>query len=344
MPGDIVGRLQMVKKPPSKKTVDELRPRLSIVIPIFNEAESLAPLHQRLSEGLAATEGLQEVLYVDDGSRDGSPEILRKIASEDPRVRALFFKSNFGQTAALSAGIDHARGEVIITLDGDLQNDPLDIPLLLNKLDEGFDVVSGWRKNRQDNAVSRTLPSNVANWLISRVTGLPLHDYGCTLKAYRRTVFDDVRLYGEMHRFIPAYAHWTGARVTEMVVRHHPRVAGESKYGISRTVKVLLDLLTMTFLHSYSTKPIYVFGGMGGLLGLVSVLTGVFVCVRRLFFHGEWMSPLILVSSVLFVGSIQFVLMGLLAEILVRTYHESQGKTTYAIREIVESPRKDSKG
>ncbi|MBI3892306.1 MAG: glycosyltransferase family 2 protein [Candidatus Wallbacteria bacterium] len=310
-------------------------PALSIVLPVYNEAENLPRLHQSILEGVSPLGQSYEILYVDDGSRDAGPQILRELAAADPHVRVLFFKTNFGQTAAISAGIDHARGRVIVTLDADLQNDPHDIPMLVRKLDEGHDVVSGWRRDRQDAKLSRTIPSNVANWLISRVTGLPLHDYGCTLKAYRREVFEEIQLYGEMHRFIPAYAYWAGARVTEVVVRHHRRVAGASKYGLTRTVKVLLDLMTMTFLHSYSTKPIYVFGGFGGVsLGLAG-MGGLFVILRRLFMAGDWMSPLILVASVLFIAGIQFILMGLLAEILVRTYHESQGKPTYALREIV---------
>ncbi|MBI2943156.1 MAG: glycosyltransferase family 2 protein [Candidatus Wallbacteria bacterium] len=313
----------------------EPRPNLSLVVPIYNEAENLPRLYERLREGVAPMGDSYEMLFVDDGSKDDGPAILRSLAASDPHVRVLFFKTNFGQTAALSAGIDHARGRVIVTLDADLQNDPLDIPMLVRTLDEGHDVVSGWRRDRQDSAVSRTLPSNIANWLISRVTGLPLHDYGCTLKAYRREVFEEVRLYGEMHRFIPAYAFWAGARVTEVVVRHHPRVAGSSKYGLSRTVKVVLDLLTMTFLHSYSTKPLYVFGGFGGLFLGLAGLSAAFVAIRRLLLHGDWMSPLILITAVLVIAGIQFILMGLLAEILVRTYHESQGKPTYALREIL---------
>ncbi|MBI4871422.1 MAG: glycosyltransferase family 2 protein [Candidatus Riflebacteria bacterium] len=308
---------------------------LSVVIPVYDEADNLEQLHERVLGGLSGFERPFEILYVDDGSHDRSPEILRRLAGCCPAVRTLLFKRNFGQTAALTAGFDHARGEVVVTLDADLQNDPYDIPRVLRKLDEGFDVVSGWRVNRKDNRVLRTLPSMAANWLIGWVTGLPLHDYGCTLKAYRRSVFEELRLYGEMHRFIPAYAYWSGARVVEVEVTHHPRTAGQSKYGLSRTVKVLLDLLTMTFLHSYATKPLYVFGGFGALLLATATATGLFVMVRHFLWQGEWMSPLILVTFFLVVGGMQAVLMGLLAEMMVRTYHESQGKPTYALREIV---------
>jgi glycosyltransferase involved in cell wall biosynthesis len=310
-------------------------PYLSVVVPVYNEAENLPTLHARLLETLGGIGRPFELLYVDDGSRDGSHSLLEQFTRGPAPVRALFFKRNFGQTAALTAGIDHARGDIIVTLDADLQNDPADIPRLLAKLDEGCDVVSGWRRQRQDNRFLRTIPSNVANWLISLVTGLPLHDYGCTLKAYRRAVFDEVRLYGEMHRFIPAYAHWAGARVAELEVAHHARIAGSSKYGISRTFKVVLDLMTMTFLQSYSTKPLYVFGGFGALMLALAAATGAFIVIRRLLFEGVWMSPLILVSMVLFVGGLQALLMGLLAEMLVRTYHESQGKPTYALRGVL---------
>ncbi len=310
-------------------------PYLSVVVPVYNEVENLPTLHARLLQALGGLGRSFELLFVDDGSLDGSQTLLEEFTRGPAPVRAVFFKRNFGQTAALTAGIDHARGDIIVTLDADLQNDPADIPRLLARLDEGFDVVSGWRRQRQDNRFLRTIPSNAANRLISLVTGLPLHDYGCTLKAYRRAVFDEVRLYGEMHRFIPAYAHWAGARVSELEVAHHARIAGSSKYGISRTLKVLLDLMTMTFLQSYSTKPLYVFGGFAALMLALAGATGAFIVVRRLLFEGAWMSPLILVTAVLVVGALQALLMGLLAEMLVRTYHESQGKPTYALRAVL---------
>ncbi len=274
-------------------------------------------------------------MLVDDGSRDRSPEILRALARQDPEhVRVVLLRRNFGQTAAIAAGIDHARGQVIVLLDADLQNDPADIPKLLAKLDEGYDVVSGWRKHRQDPFLTRVLPSRLANALISWVTGVHLHDYGCTLKAYRREVLREFRLYGEMHRFIPAYAAAVGARIAEVVVQHHPRRRGKSKYGLSRTLKVLLDLITVKFLLSYFHKPIYLFGGLGLAVSAVGSAMLLFVFVRRVVWRiSALQSPFFQTGLMFMILGTQAILLGLIAELLVRTYHETQNKPTYVVRE-----------
>lgn len=316
--------------PPATPTGPDLD--VSVVAPVFDEAENLRPLHERICAALAGRSF--EILYVDDGSTDGSAKVLDEIEAADPRARVLHFRRNYGQTAAISAGIDHARGKVIVPIDADLQNEPADIPAMLAKLDEGFDVVSGWRKDRNDAAVSRVLPSMVANALISRISGVKLHDYGCTMKAYRREVMEGVRLYGEMHRFIPVYASWQGARVTEMPVRHHARTKGRSKYGIRRTYRVLLDLMVVKFLSSYSTKPIHVFGGFGLLCFVLAFVSGVaavwlkyFADPPRTFIQ----TPLPLLTVLLVVLGFMSILMGLLAELIVRTYYEAQGRRTYQI-------------
>src|SRR5919205_970270 len=260
-------------------------PDLSIFLPVFNEEPNLLPLHAKLDEALKSLGRSAEIVYVDDGSTDGSLRILREIVDLDPRVRVVALRRNYGQTAAMAAGIDAARGKVLIPMDADLQNDPADISRLLQKLDEGYDVVSGWRKNRKDKMVTRKIPSMIANRLISWIGGVPLHDYGCSLKAYRRESLQDVRLYGEMHRFIPIYAAWAGAPVTEIPVEHHPRTMGKSKYGLSRTLKVVFDLMTIKFMASYQTKPIYVFGSFGMLAFLVSLLCAVFAFVMK---YANW--------------------------------------------------------
>jgi glycosyltransferase involved in cell wall biosynthesis len=284
-----------------------------------------------------------EIIFVDDGSTDGSFGILKKLHASDPRVRVIRFRRNFGQTAALSAGFAYARGAVVVAMDADLQNDPADIPMLVAKLDEGYDVVSGWRKKRQDKALTRRLPSKMANWLISRITEVNLHDFGCTLKAYRREVLTETRLYGEMHRFIPALASWSGAKVTECVVNHRPRIAGKAKYGLERTLKVMLDLITIKFLGSFSTKPIYVFGGLGALSALAGLLTGLTVLYQKCISGSQPSmnrNPLLTLTAVLITTTVQFILMGLLAELLVRTYHESQNRPTYVIKELLDSSDK----
>jgi glycosyltransferase involved in cell wall biosynthesis len=312
-------------------------PQISVVAPLLNEQENIKPLYDQITETLAGKYEY-EMIFVDDGSTDNSFEILAELQKADSHVRVLRFRKNFGQTAALSAGFTHCRGEIIIALDADLQNDPADIPKMIDKLDEGFDVVSGWRKKRHDKFITRLLPSKMANWLISRITGVGLHDFGCTLKAYRKEVLDATNLYGEMHRFIPAHASWSGARIAEIVVNHRPRIAGKEKYGLARTWKVVLDLITVKFLGSYSTKPIYIFGGLGLLSSLGAVIFGLIVIYQKLA-HGADMSdnPLLILTAVLIISTIQFILMGLLAELLVRTYHESQNRPTYVIKEILES-------
>lgn len=309
-------------------------PDISVFLPVFNEEPNLRPLHAKLDEALRALGRTAEIIYVDDGSSDGSLDILRGLARIDPRVRVVALRRNYGQTAAMAAGIDAATGRVLIPMDADLQNDPADIVRLLNKLDEGYDVVSGWRKNRQDTLVTRKIPSMIANRIISWIGGVPLHDYGCSLKAYRRESLEDVRLYGEMHRFIPIYASWAGARVTEIPVEHHPRTMGKSKYGLSRTLKVVLDLMTIKFMASYQTKPIYVFGTFGIFAFLISMLAGLYAVFLKIFHRADFVqTPLPILTIVMFAVGVQFLLMGLLAEMLVRTYHESQAKRIYAVRD-----------
>src|SRR5215813_1916103 len=314
-------------------------PDISVFLPVFNEEPNLLPLHARLDEALKALGRSAEIVYVDDGSSDGSLRILRDIAQLDPRVRVVALRRNYGQTAAMAAGIDAAKGKVLIPMDADLQNDPADIARLLDKLDEGYDVVSGWRKNRKDKMVTRKIPSMIANRLISWIGGVPLHDYGCSLKAYRRESLEDVRLYGEMHRFIPIYAAWAGARVTEIPVEHHPRTMGKSKYGLSRTIKVVFDLMTIKFMASYQTKPLYLFGWAGLLTFGISLLSALLACLMKFAswpHHADFIqTPLPVLAMVMLVLGIQLFLMGLLAEMMVRTYHESQAKAIYAVKEKV---------
>lgn len=308
---------------------------LSVVVPVFNERENIMPLHEALSEALEGRE--YELVFVDDGSTDGSLEALASVAEADPEhTLVIELRRNFGQTAAISAGIDHSQGEVIITIDADLQNDPADIPLLMDQIEEGYDVVSGWRIDRQDKLLTRIIPSRVANWIISKVTGVKLHDYGCTLKAYRREVLEGFRLYGEMHRFIPAYAGWVGAKMIEIPVRHHPRRFGEAKYGLERTLKVILDLFTVKFLMSFANKPIYLFGGAGaGLMFISLILLGVLIGRRIVLDEHLIRSPLLQLTTMLFILGFQSILMGLIAELLARTYHESQAKPTYSVRSVL---------
>src|SRR3954469_19881833 len=308
-------------------------PDISVFLPVFDEEPNLRPLHEKMDKALQQLGCTAEIIYVDDGSKDGSLRILRELAAKDPRVRVVALRRNYGQTAAMAAGIDAARGRVLIPMDADLQNDPADIARLLDKLNEGFDVVSGWRKERQDKMVSRKIPSMIANRIISIIGGVHLHDYGCSLKAYRHEFLKEVKLYGEMHRFIPIYASWVGARVTEIPVRHHPRTMGESKYGLSRTFKVMLDLMTIKFMASYHTKPIYVFGMFGFSSFIISLFAFVWALLRKLGGESFIRNPLFTITIVMFAVGVQFILMGLLAEMLVRTYHESQAKTIYAVRE-----------
>ena len=309
------------------------RPRVSIVIPVYDEAENVEQLHHELTESLRGL-GAYEILFVDDGSRDATPEKLLAIERSDARVRVLRLRRNFGQTAAFSAGFDHARGEVVVTSDGDLQNDPADIPRLVARLEDGYDMVCGWRVERHDD-LSRRLPSWVANGLISWATGVLLHDYGCSLKAMRSEVVQGMRLYGEMHRFIPAVASWMGVRVDEMPVNHRPRTRGRSKYGLGRTARVLLDLFTVKFLLSYGTRPAHLFGLMGLGSGLTGFLILAYLSGLKIL-AGEAIGgrPLLLLGVLLFVTGVLLVCVGLLAELLVRIYHESQGKPIYVVREL----------
>jgi glycosyltransferase involved in cell wall biosynthesis len=311
-------------------------PELSLFLPVLDEEENLVEMHAKIAAALDALGKSAEVIFVDDGSTDKSLQILKEIAAKDERVRVISLRRNYGQTAAMSAGIDAARGEILIPMDADLQNDPADIARLLEKLDQGYDVVSGWRKNRQDKLISRKIPSQIANKIISWIGGVHLHDYGCSLKAYRREVLQDVRLYGEMHRFIPIYASWAGARVTEIPVDHHARTRGKSKYGISRTIKVIFDLITIKFMAEYQTKPLYVFGGFGMISFVIALVAGVWAVVLKLAYGTSFiLTPLPIITVVMLAIAVQFFLMGLLAELLVRTYHESQDKAIYAVRETI---------
>jgi glycosyltransferase involved in cell wall biosynthesis len=315
-------------------------PNISLIVPVYNEEKNLPLLIDSIQRTFDSLSYTWEVVLVDDGSEDGSLQILTQLAEKSPEhLRVVSFRRNFGQTAAIAAGLDYACGEIIVLLDADLQNDPADIPILLEKLNKGYDLVSGWRKRRQDPYLTRTLPSNLANMLISRVTGVPLHDYGCTLKAYRREVLEGFRLYGEMHRFIPVFANSVGAKITEVQVNHQPRKFGKTKYGLERTLKVILDLFTVRFLVSYSSKPIYLFGGAGLVLMAGSGLMLLYLFVRRLLEQISVLgSPLFQVAIVLMIMGFQSLLMGLIAELLVRTYYESQRKPTYRIRKIINLP------
>jgi glycosyltransferase involved in cell wall biosynthesis len=313
-------------------------PEISVVIPIYNEAPNLEALHAELSAALEPWGRSYEVLLVDDGSTDGSGAILRRLQAADPRLRVIVFRRNFGQTAAFSAGFAHARGRIIITSDGDLQNDPRDIPMLVARLEEGADIVCGWRRDRKDRLLRRRVPSMLANALISRSTGVPLHDYGCSLKAFRAEVVKPLRLYGEMHRFIPAIASEYGVTVREVVVNHRARQAGTSKYGLSRTIRVILDLLTVKFLLNYATRPLQIFGLVGISMGALGSVIMLYLAWVRLFGgQGIGDRPLLLFGILLVSSGLQLLTIGLLAEMQARTYHESQDKPTYTIREIIET-------
>ena len=316
---------------------------ISVVIPLLDEAQNLPGLYREFTDALEAWGRSYELLFVDDGSTDNSFSILSELHVADSRVRVIRFRRNFGQTAAFAAGFSRARGRYIVTSDGDLQNDPRDIPILINRLEKNYDIVCGWRKKRKDPWLTRRVPSILANKLISVITGVHLHDYGCSLKAFRREVVQPLRLYGEMHRFIPAIASEQGVRISEMPVNHRPRLAGKSKYGLSRTVRVLLDLFTVKFLLSYSTQPLQMFGPPGLLMGLSGVGIITYLGFVRLF-AGQAIGdrPLLLLGILLLFSGIQLVTLGLLAELQARTYHESQDKPIYVVRELLESPeRKD---
>jgi glycosyltransferase involved in cell wall biosynthesis len=317
-------------------------PRISIVVPLYNEEESIPHLWEALDAAIANYGKPAEVIVVDDGSKDRSFALLRDIAAKDPRFTIIRFRRNFGQTAAFAAGFNQARGDVVITMDADLQNDPMDIPKLMAKIDEGYDIVSGWRKDRQDRYWDRKLPSMMANRLISNVTDVRLHDYGCSLKAYRRDVLQHVHLYGELHRFIPALASQVGGTVTEVPVNHRARQYGRSKYGISRTIRVMLDLITVWFLGTYSTRPIHVFGTLGLLSAAGGVAIGLFLTFLKIFLNENIGNrPLLLLAVLLVVIGVQLITMGLLGEMITRTYYESQNKPIYVVREIVGAEREE---
>ena len=309
-----------------------VEPVLSIVIPVYNEAENLLPLYEDVTDALLGLDQPFEILFVDDGSTDATAEVLDGLSGKEDSIKVIRLRRNFGQTAALMAGLDHARGAIIVVMDGDGQNDPADIPKLLDELARGYDVVSGWRRERKDDR-ARVWLSQAANWLISRVTGVHLHDYGCSLKAYRRDVVESVRLYGEMHRFVPVYASWWGARVSEIPVNHRPRVHGSSNYGFDRIVKVFLDLLVVQFMGRFETRPMYVFGGFGLMSWGISGLAAVYAFYRKFFDATDFiLTPLPLLSVMAFITGVLSMLMGLLAELQVRTYYESQKRPPYAIR------------
>ncbi len=310
--------------------------KISVVVPVYNEQPNVRRLYDAVSPVLDSLGHDYELLFVDDGSNDGSYDELARLATADRRVKVVRFRRNFGQTAAMNAGLHMATGDVVVTMDADLQNDPLDIPLLLARLDDGYDLVHGWRKNRQDALVNRKLPSKIANWLISWVTGFPVHDLGCTLKAMRREVAQDLQLYGEMHRFIPILAHWRGARCVEIVTRHHPRRFGQSKYGISRTTRVLLDLVTVKYMTQYLTSPMKLFGKLGLFSGMVGLLAGAATIAMKVAGDIDMTgNPLLLLSVFAGFVGIQFLVLGMLGELGVRTYYESQNKQPYTIRETI---------
>lgn len=310
--------------------------KFSIVVPLYNERENIPLLYEQLRRSLPVAQWQYEIVFVDDGSTDGSDTLLRELADRDAGVRVVRFRRNFGQTAAMQAGLQFADGEIIVTMDGDLQNDPADIPMMIAKIDEGYDLVHGWRRNRQDAWLNRKLPSKIANWLISKTTDFPIHDLGCTLKAIRRDIARELELYGEMHRFIPILAHWRGARCAEVVTTHHPRRFGKTKYGISRTVRVVLDLITVKFMLNYFVSPMKLFGKIGLGCSFLAIVSGISTLAMR-YFGGVDMTgnPLLLLTALLILVAIQFISLGLLSEVAARTYYGSQGKRAYAVRELI---------
>ena len=320
----------------SPLTYSQISPDVSVIVPVYNEVESIPKLIEAIAIAFTTIDCTYEIICIDDGSRDGTVDVLRNLTATRDDLITIFLRRNYGQTPAMAAGFYHATGKVIISLDADLQNDPQDIPLLLDKLAEGYDLVSGWRKERQDDAVTRLLPSKIANWLIGKVTGVKLHDYGCSLKAYRAEVLADLELYGELHRFLPALAFIEGAKIAEIPVRHHPRRYGKSKYGLGRTFRVLMDLLTIWFMKTFLTRPMHVFGFLGLMLMLLGLGLGSYLSFLKLIFHqsiGD--RPLLILVVILILTGIQLFGFGLLAELLMRTYHESQGRPIYRVREII---------
>ncbi len=310
-------------------------PDISVVVPIHNEYESLPRLLEAIATVLQPTDYTYEILCVDDGSTDGSGDLLKQLARDRDDLRSVILRRNYGQTAAMAAGFQFAQGKVVVTMDGDLQNDPADIPMLVQKLDEGYDLVSGWRKNRQDAELTRKLPSRIANRIIGQVTGVKLHDYGCSLKAYRSELVADMNLYGELHRFLPALAFIEGARITEVPVKHHARQFGKSKYGIDRTFRVVMDLLTVSFMRTFLTRPMHVFG-LGGLVSMIlGLVIGLYLTSLKLSFGESINRPLLILAVVLLLAGVQLFSFGLLAELLMRTYHESQGRPIYRVREVI---------
>jgi glycosyltransferase involved in cell wall biosynthesis len=333
------------EKPTARATIGGVD--LTLIVPVFNEVENLRPLLEEIVAALVEKPWTYEVLFVDDGSTDGSFELMGALRDEYPQAGAIRFRRNFGQTAAFAAGFDHARGQVIVTIDADRQNDPADVPALVEKLDDGYDVVNGWRVNRQDKLLLRKVPSFIANRLIARSTGVKLHDRGCSLRAYRSEVAGELRLYGEMHRFIPELASAAGFSMTEVPVNHRPRTAGTSKYGISRTFRVILDLMTILFLRRYSARPMHLFGGVGVVSASLGFLMGLYLAAIKIWAGIEGGAegfrsvrigdrPLLMLAVLLIILGVQFLVMGLLAELMVRTYHESQDKPIYYVRETIE--------
>jgi glycosyltransferase involved in cell wall biosynthesis len=324
----------------SKLWAPALQPQVSVVVPIHNEYENLPRLLEAISATLIPANIHYEILCIDDGSTDGSGDLLKQIASDRADLRSVILRRNYGQTAAMAAGFSHAKGQIIVTMDGDLQNDPADIPILLDKLNEGYDLVSGWRKNRQDATITRLIPSQIANWLIAQVTGVKVHDYGCSLKAYRAELIADMNLYGELHRFLPALAFIEGARIAEIPVRHHPRQFGKSKYGLDRTIRVVMDLMTVFFMRKFLTRPMHVFGSMGMLSIFLGTVIGLYLTTLKLSFGESINRPLLILVVVLILTGVQLFSFGLLAELLMRTYHESQGRPIYRVREVIEPGQK----
>ena len=319
----------------SKLWASALPPHVSVVVPIHIEYENLPRLLEAISATLIKSNIRYEILCIDDGSTDGSGDLLKQIASDRTDLRSVILRRNYGQTAAMAAGFSHAKGQIIVTMDGDMQNDPADIPILLDKLNEGYDLVSGWRKNRQDATVTRLIPSQIANWLIAQVTVVKVHDYGCSLKVYRAELISDMNLYGELHRFLPALAFIEGARIAEIPVRHHPRQFGKSKYGLDRTFRVVMDLITVFFMRKFLTRPMHVFGSMGVLSIFLGTVIGLYLTTLKLSFGESINRPLLILVVVLILTGVQLFCFGLLAELLMRTYHESQGRPIYRVREVI---------